>query len=135
MKATMAVVVVVAVLVLPGWAAAAQHGMGGTPSGAAAGAREPSPGAQPGMAPGGMGAGMMGPGMMGMGCPMMGMMPMMQQMMMGGMMDPAAMAMPGPMGGRADPRALGRWLQLRGEVLKAVGEVLLRHGKALAEPQ
>lgn len=70
---------------------------------------------------------MMGGGMM---CPMMGMMPMMQQMM-GGMMDPSGMGMMG--GGQMDPKAMGRMLQLRGEMLKAIGEVLLKYGKAMEE--
>jgi hypothetical protein len=66
----------------------------------------------------GMGGGMMGPAMMGMMCPMMG------QMMgqgMAGMM------------GAADPKAQGRMLQLRGEMFKAMGDVLIKHGKALEE--
>jgi hypothetical protein len=67
-----------------------------------------------------MGRGMMGQGMMGMMCPMMAM-----------MMDPSGMGM---MGGQAmDPKAVGRMLQLRGDLLKAMGEVLYKHGKGLEE--
>ena len=76
-----------------------------------------------------MGRGMGGQGMMGMPCPMM---PMMQQMM-GGMMDPGGMGMRGMMGGSQDPKRMALMLQIRGEVLKAVGEVLLKYGKAMAE--
>jgi hypothetical protein len=62
---------------------------------------------------------MMGQGMMGMMCPMMA------------MMDPSGMGM---MGGQPmDPKTVGRMLQLRGDMLKAVGEVLYKHGKALEE--
>jgi hypothetical protein len=65
-----------------------------------------------------MGGGMMGQGTMGMMCPMMG------QMMGQGMM--------GMMGG-TDAKAQGRMLQLRGEMLKAMGDVLIKHGRALEE--
>jgi hypothetical protein len=49
------------------------------------------------------------------------------------LMDPAGAGMVGdqPM----DPKAVGRWLQLRGDLLKAVGDVLLKHGKAIEEGQ
>jgi hypothetical protein len=59
--------------------------------------------------------GMMGQGM-GMACPMMGM-----GMMGAGMM------------GGGDPKSMGRMLQLRGEMLRAMGEVLVKHGKAMEE--
>lgn len=110
---------------------AAQHGAGGQmPMGAQPGQQAQPPGQQPMM-----GGGMMGPGMMGAMCPMMsggmmGTMPMMQQMM-GGHMDPSGMGMMG--GGATDPKAMGRMLQLRGEMLKAIGEILLKHGKAMGE--
>jgi hypothetical protein len=69
---------------------------------------------------------MMGRGMMGM--------PMMCQMMpqmMGGHMD-----LLGMMGGdQIDPKTMARMLQLRGDMLKAMGEVLLKHGKAMEEVQ
>jgi hypothetical protein len=62
---------------------------------------------------------MMGRGMMGMTCPMMG-----------DQMDPMGMmAMIG--GGHMDPKTMGRMLELRGEVLKAVGDVLVKHGQAM----
>jgi hypothetical protein len=69
---------------------------------------------------------MMGRGMMGMMCPMMG-------GMMGGQMDPSGMmgmmSMMG--GGQMDPKAMARMLELRGDLLKAMGEVLLKHAKAM----
>jgi hypothetical protein len=34
-----------------------------------------------------------------------------------------------------DTKAVGRLLQLRGDMLKAMGEVLLKHGKAMEEGQ
>ena len=76
---------------------------------------------------------MMGQGMMGQGMGMMGMMPMMAQMMgrrmdAGGMLDLMD-------DGQTDPKARGRLLQLRGEMFKAVGEVLLKHGQALEQAQ
>ena len=66
-----------------------------------------------GMHAGGMHGGMMGGGM----CGMMG----------GGMMG----GMGQMMGAQADPKTLGRMLQMRGEVMKAVGDVLIKHGHAL----
>ncbi len=67
---------------------------------------------------------MMGPGMMGMMCPMMG-----------GQMDPSGMmSMMGMMGGgERDPKAMARMLEFRGDLLKAMGEVMLKHAKAIAE--
>lgn len=67
------------------------------------------------------GQGVTGHGMMGMMCPMMA------------MMDPAGTAMTG--GQQMDPKAVGRLLQLRGDMLKAIGDVLLKHGKAMEEGQ
>ena len=67
----------------------------------------PGRGGMGGMQGGGMG-GMMGGGMCGM---MAGMAPM--------------------MGPASDPRTQARMLQLRGEIMKAVGEVLIKHGQAL----
>ena len=93
-----------------------QHHMGGQmPMGRQSESEEPSPG-QHRM----MGRGMMGQGMMGMMCPMMAM-----------MMDPLGTAMMG--GQQMDPKAVGRLLQLRGDMLKAMGDVLLKHGKAMEE--
>jgi hypothetical protein len=66
---------------------------------------------------------MMGGGMMGMMCPMMG-----------SQMDPTGMmAMMG--GGQTDPKAMARMLELRGDLLKAMGEVMLKHAKAMKEGQ
>jgi hypothetical protein len=66
---------------------------------------------------------MMGRGMMGMMCPMMG-----------GQMDPSGMmSMMG--GGERDPKAMARMLELRGELLKAMGEVMLKHAKVMNEGQ
>jgi hypothetical protein len=90
----------------------AQHQMGGQ------GGQQEQPSAQPSM---------MGRGMMGM--PMM-MCPMMPQMM-GAQMDPLGMGMVG--GDQVDPKMIARMLQLRGDMLKAMGEVLLKHGKAMEE--
>jgi hypothetical protein len=36
-------------------------------------------------------------------------------------------------GGQMDPKAMARLLQLRGEMLGAIGEVMLKHGRALEE--
>ena len=69
---------------------------------------------------------MMGRGMTGMMCPMMA-------GMMGGQMDPSGMmgmmSMMG--GGQMDPKAMARMLELRGDLLKAMGEVMLKHAKAM----
>lgn len=56
-----------------------------------------------------MGGGMMHQGMMGMMCPMM----------MGG--------------GQMDPKVMGRMLQIRGEMLRAMGDILAKHGKLIEE--
>ena len=95
-----------AVLVLIGAASV----MGGEmPMGGRGGAHEQSSGP----------SSMMGPGMMGMMCPMMG-----------GPMDPAAMM--GMMGsGETDPKAMARILEFRGDLLKAMGEVMLKHAKTM----
>ena len=73
----------------------------------------------PTTAPGMMGQGMMGGGMM---CPLMG---------------PGMAAMgPGMMGGMmasSDPKAMARMLRLRGDIMKAVGEVMLKHAQALEQ--
>jgi hypothetical protein len=58
---------------------------------------------------------MMDRGMMAMMCPMMA------------MMDPAGMMSSGQM----DPKAMARMLELRGDLLKAMGEVMLKHAKAM----
>jgi hypothetical protein len=94
--------------------------MGGQmPMGSQGGAQEPSS-EQPSM---------MGRGMMGMMCPMMG-------GMMGGQMDPSGMmGMMSMMGGQTDPKATARMLELRGDLLKAMGEVMLKHAKAMEAGQ
>jgi len=53
-----------------------------------------------------MGHGMMGPGMMGPG--------MMREM-----------------GTPSDPKAMARMLRLRGDMMKAIGEVMLKHAEAI----
>jgi hypothetical protein len=65
---------------------------------------------------------MMDRGMMAMMCPMM---------------DPSGMmAMMSMMGsGQMDPKAMARMLQLRGDMLKAMGEVMLKHSQAIREGQ
>ena len=89
----------------------AQHHMGGHTQ---MGDQQEQPSGQPSM---------MGRGMMGMPMMMCQMMP----HMMGGHMDPLGM-----MGGdQIDPKTMGRMLQLRGDMLKAMGEVLLKHSKAM----
>ena len=41
-----------------------------------------------------------------------------------------------PMGSQPmDTKAVGRLLQFRGDMLKAMGEVLLKHGEAMEEGQ
>jgi hypothetical protein len=53
---------------------------------------------------------------------------------MGGQMDPMGMmAMMG--GGQTNPKAMGRALELRGELLKAMGEVMIKHGQAMSREQ
>jgi hypothetical protein len=96
---------------------------GGGPMGSQAGSPAQPPG-QPSM----MGQGMMGQGM----CPMC-MMPAMASMREG---PRDLMGLMGIMGdGPMDPKARGRMLQLRGDMLKAMGEVMVKHGRALEQPQ
>jgi hypothetical protein len=100
-----------------------QHRMGSEmPMESQAEPQESSPGQHQMMRGGMMGQGMMGHGMMRMMCPMMAM-----------MMDPTGTGMMGRQ--PADPKAVGRLLQLRGDMLKAVGEVLLKYGKAMEDAQ
>ncbi len=69
---------------------------------------------------------MMGPGMMGgMPCPS----PMGQGMMGMGM----GHGMMGEMMGMSDPKAAARMLKLRGDILKAIGDVMLKHAQALEQ--
>jgi hypothetical protein len=106
MKRTIAISTLLMVLALIG---AVTVTGGQMPMGRQGGEQEQSPGR----------SSMMGGGMMGMMCPMMG-----------GQMDPMGMmAMMG--GGQTDPKAVGRALELRGELLKAVGDVLIKHGQAM----
>jgi hypothetical protein len=75
-----------------------------------------------------MGRGMMGGGMTGEG--MMGMMP----GMMGGQMGCRGMGIMGMMAsGQVDPKTMAKILQFRGEMLKAMGEVMMKHSKAMEE--
>jgi hypothetical protein len=90
----------------------AQHQMGGQ------GGQQEQPSGQPSM---------MGRGMIGMPMMMCQMMP----QMMGTQMDP--MSMIG--GDQMDPKTMARMLQLRGDMLKAMGEVLLKHAKAIEGAQ
>ena len=68
----------------------------------------------------------------GMPCPMMGAMQaqgMHGQGMMGhGMMSPGMMS---EMGTPSDPKAMARMLRLRGDMMKAIGEVMLKHAEAI----
>jgi hypothetical protein len=94
----------------------------GSSKAAERGPQKAAPGVQPPMMGGMAAPETTGMPMMGMMCPMM----MGRGMGMGSMM-----GMMG--GGHADPKTMAQMLQLRGEVLKAVGEVLIRHGKAMGE--
>jgi hypothetical protein len=72
-----------------------------------------------------MGPGMMGHEMMGgMMCPMMG-----RHMMGMGM----GRGMMGGMTGASDPKTMARMLKLRGDMLKAIGEVMLKHAQELEQ--
>jgi hypothetical protein len=80
------------------------------------------------MGQGMMGQGMMGHEMMGQGmmCPMMG-----QHMMGMGMgMGPRMM---GGMMASSDPKAMARMLKLRGDILKAIGEVMVKHAQEMEQ--
>jgi hypothetical protein len=63
-----------------------------------------------------MGAGMMGPGMMGPG------------MMGPGMMGPGMMA-----GQSTDPKTMAEMMEMRGEMMKAMGDIMLKHVKRMQE--
>jgi hypothetical protein len=80
------------------------------------------------MAPGGQGHMMMCPMMMGGGGMMGG------GMMGSGMMGSGTMGMP-MMGGSTDPKTMGRMLQMRGEMMKAIGDIMMKHGKAMESGQ
>lgn len=101
MRRTFAVAAVVAMLLGTGSMALAQS---------------PPPAGHPPGGQGSMGHGMMGQGAM---CPMMG-----QPMMGPGMAG-------GPMVAPGDPKAQARMLRMRGDMMKAMGEVMLKHAQEL----
>ena len=94
-------------------------------SAASAQMQHPAP-PSPGQAPPGSASQqpMMMQPMMGMMCPMMG-------MMRGGGME--GMGMMGGLPSMSDPKAAARMLKLRGEMIKAMGEVMLKHAQALEQ--
>ena len=57
----------------------------------------------------------------------------MMPQMLGAQMDSLGIGMKS--GDQVDPKMMARMLQLRGDMLKAMGEVLLKHGKAMEEAQ
>lgn len=138
MRAFVAFVVMLGAVTLGPSLALAQAG---DPHHEAAAQQEPRPPAATSTAgptrPGAGGAGTggtMGPGMGGMmgGMPTGGVMcPMMGGMMGGGMPMMGGMMGGMPMTGAGDPRTLGTMLQMRGELMKAAGEILLKYGKQL----
>lgn len=94
-----------------------------------------SPGLHP-ATPGGMGSPSPQSPMMGHGpmtgmmmCPMMGQ-SIMGQSMMGAGMDPRMM---GGMMAPSDPKSMARMLRLRGDMMKAMGEVLLKHAQVIEQ--
>ena len=89
-------------------------------SAASAQEHHPAP-VSPGQVPGGSASQQP---MMGMMCPMMG-------MMRGGGMEGTGMM--GAMPNMADPKAAARMLKLRGDMMKAMGEVMLKHAQALEQ--
>jgi hypothetical protein len=105
--------IAMAIVLLSGASVAAQMQHGQTPQ-----PGSPPPREQPMM------GGMRGQGGMGMMCPMMG-----------GQGDMSGMPMMGGMGSSQDPKMMGRMLQMRGEMLKAMGDIMLKHGKEMAEGQ
>ena len=124
-----------------------QHESGGAAQQGDAAKQEPSAGQQPmmcggmmgQMAQGQMSQGMMGPmmaccGRMGAPATHLPMMHSMMHQMMGGQTDPTSIGMTEAMGaGNMETKTMGRMLQMRGEMLKAIGEIMLRHGKAMEE--
>ncbi len=114
MKTLMAVVT--AVLILGSGTAFAQQTPPPSGSGGPGGSM-PMPGGMGGMHGGGMQGGMMQGGMMqgGMMCPMM-------SGMMGG-----GMPMMGMMGQRHDPKMM----QMHGEMMKAMGDIMMKYGKQM----
>jgi len=123
-KLIAATAVLVAMVIWPGSGYLAAQQMGGQMPMMGQSGQQDQPAGQPPM----MGGGMMGQGMTGHG--MMGMM----SGRMGGQMRGPGMDMMRMMAsGRVDPKTMGKILQLRGELLKAMGEVMIKHGKAMEE--
>ena len=119
MRSIVTAVTILALLLTASCAGAQTHPMT-PPQGQAPGASPPQPPHHQMMGQGMTGGGMMCPmmgGMMGMGSGMMGMDPGM--MGMGGMTNPS------------DPKAMARMLKLRGDMLKAMGDVMLRHAQEM----
>lgn len=82
----------------------------------------------PGMM-GGQGSSMMGAGMMGGGRGGTTMGGMMGRGMMGrGMMDDPAMDMPGP---STDPKAMSQMMEMRGEMMKAMGDIMMKYARKM----
>jgi len=91
---------------------------------ASSAAAQSSSGGQMPMSPGGQ---QPSPGMPGM---------MHQGGMMGGMMCPMmgdGMGMGMMAGGTQDPKVTGRLLQIRGEMLRAMGDIMVKHGQAMEQ--
>lgn len=130
---TIACSALVAIVLIASSARAAEHPMAAPESIACPGAQPEQGGGPPPMVGCGMKCREHCPEMVGM--PMMeacrSMMPTMHEMM-DPMMSPFGMGMKGMMGAPHDPKAVGRMLQMRGDVLKAVGEVLLKYGREMA---
>lgn len=127
MTRAFAPITIAALLLVLAGPALAQQSSPRPPAGAQPQAPSPSaPHTGPGM--GGMhGGGGMPGGMMGMGG-MHGMMGGSTQGM-GGMCMPMMMGMQGMMDAQADPKTRGLMLQMHGEMMKAVGDVMLKYGK------
>jgi hypothetical protein len=119
MRTTVAIGTLAAVLLTSSFAAAQMRPPASPPSdqqqmAGQGGMQCPMPGGMQGhgmMGPGMMGPGMMGPGMMG-----------------HGMMGPGMM---GGMGAPSDPKAMARMLRFRGDMMKAIGEVMIKHAEAI----
>jgi hypothetical protein len=109
MRKTVAIGTLAAVLLTSSFAAAQMRPLGPPPSDQQQMAGQ---GGMQCLMPGGMqGHGMMGPGMMG-----------------HSMMGPG---MTGGMGAPSDPKAMARMLKFRGDMMKAIGEVMLKHAEAI----
>jgi hypothetical protein len=139
MKRFAIVCVCLTLMLVPVWGAFAQHehepGAAAPPAG---GAAQPSPAAQPSMRggammrPGAGGDGMMGRDMMAM-CPMMTR-PSMMQAAMTGETDPTSIGLAEAMGAsNMETMTIAHMLQMRGEILQAIGGIMLKHGRALEQ--